>query len=76
MGMGEVVRWVKVLPSERVTSWVKVYGRFGRRRSEAWRICWVALLIEGVTVRRSVWFSILADVVRSIGDSVVWRLVG
>jgi hypothetical protein len=39
IGAGEVVRCRKVLPSERVTSWVKVYGRLGRRMRVAWRIC-------------------------------------
>lgn len=39
MGAGDVVRWVYVLPSERVTSWVNVYGRFGRRMRVACRHC-------------------------------------
>lgn len=38
-GCGEVVRIVNALPSESVTSCVKVYGLFGRRNSRAWRHC-------------------------------------
>lgn len=39
-GCGLVVRSVKELPSDSVMSCVKVYGRFGRLRSVAWRT-WV-----------------------------------
>ena len=39
MGAGEVVRCRYVLPSDSVIICVKVYGRLGRRSSEAWRIC-------------------------------------
>lgn len=39
-GNGDVVRVVKALPSESVTSCVKVYGRFGRRRRRACRHDW------------------------------------
>lgn len=69
MGMGEVVRWVKVLPSESVTSCVKVYGRFGRRSSEACRICWQVIWVAADTLvrRRSGWGSIVA-VVDGVGN--------
>ena len=44
---GFVVRCMNVLPSERVTSCVKVYGRFGRRRREACRHCCVDFEVDG-----------------------------
>ena len=39
-GCGDVVRCRYELPSVRVTNWVKVYGRFGRRRRVAFLVCW------------------------------------
>ena len=36
-GCGDVVRMVNALPSERVTNWVKVYGRLGRLSRRAFR---------------------------------------
>lgn len=41
IGIGEVVRWRYVEPSESVIICVKVYGRLGRRRREACRV-WLA----------------------------------
>lgn len=52
MGCGDVVRCRKVEPSERVMSWVKVYGRFGRLIRVACRTCW--------------WFNALRDEVSNL----------
>lgn len=52
-GVGDVVRCVYVLPSDRVTSCVNVYGRCGRRRSVACRHCvqtYVVVVVDVVVV--------------------------
>lgn len=79
-GTGEVVRCRNVLPSERVMSCVKVYGRFGRRRSVACRHCeqmkvvGCFMVCEAAVRRRVVWrdmgidMSVVEDTIRE--DSV------
>jgi hypothetical protein len=64
-GCGFVVRSVKELPSERVMSWVKVYGRFGRRRSVACRTWFVGRIWGFIDCR-----STRNALIEGIGDAI------
>jgi hypothetical protein len=61
------VRSVKELPSERVMSWVKVYGRFGRRSSVACRT-WFVCRIWGFIDCRSTRNALIEGIGEAIGD--------
>lgn len=66
------MRWVKVLPSERVISCVKVYGRLGRRRSVAclhcvqMKVVLAGLERDAVEVRRMGRWRDIVDVLRVV----------